>query len=107
MSLVRIRTHTSVPSIRKLVLAQQASHIPAFFVAFCVTPFASNASELVSSLRFAMRKRKKNISLTYSQVWALACPSQNAEWEEADCQRAWAQKSIAAKEQCMLGKQKD
>ena len=30
---------------------------------------ASNASELVSSLHFAAKKRKKNISLTYSQVY--------------------------------------
>ena len=49
-------------------MSVQASEIPAFFVAFCVTPFASNASELVSSLKFALRRRKKNISLTYSQV---------------------------------------
>ena len=49
----------------------QASGIPAFYVAFCVTPFASNASELVSSIIFASRKQKKNISLTFSQ----ACPS--------------------------------
>ena len=47
---------------------RQASQIPAFFVAFCVTPLASNASELVSSLVFASRKRMKNISLTYCQV---------------------------------------
>lgn len=48
-----------------------ASKIPKFFVAFVVTPLASNASELVSSLRFAMRKKKKNISLTFSQVTAV------------------------------------
>lgn len=46
----------------------QASHIPAFYVAFVVTPYASNASELVSSLIFASRKHKKNISLTFSQA---------------------------------------
>lgn len=46
----------------------QASGIPAFYVAFCVTPFASNASELVSSIIFASRKQKKNISLTFSQA---------------------------------------
>lgn len=47
----------------------QASGIPAFFVGFVVTPFASNSSELVSSLRFAAKKRSKNISLTFSQVY--------------------------------------
>ncbi|GAQ88258.1 Calcium-binding EF-hand family protein [Klebsormidium nitens] len=46
-----------------------ASNIPPFFVAFVVTPFASTASELVSSLTFAKKKRKRNISLTYSQVY--------------------------------------
>ena len=40
-----------------------------FFASFVLTPFASNASELVSSLYFASKKRKKNISLTYSQVY--------------------------------------
>ena len=47
----------------------KASHVPAFFVSFVITPFASNASELVSSLQFAMKKKVKNISLTYSQVY--------------------------------------
>jgi Ca2+/Na+ antiporter len=40
-----------------------------FFASFVITPFASNASELVSSLYFASKKRKKNISLTYSQIY--------------------------------------
>ena len=40
-----------------------------FFASFVLTPFASNASELVSSIYFAAKKRKKNISLTYSQVY--------------------------------------
>lgn len=48
----------------------QASGIPSFYVAFCALPFASNASELVSSLLFASRKQRKNISLTFSQVRA-------------------------------------
>ena len=39
-----------------------------FFASFVLTPFASNASELVSSLYFAAKKKKKNISLTYSQI---------------------------------------
>lgn len=46
-----------------------ATEIPSFFVAFVVTPLASNASELVSSLKFAMGKRQKNISLTFCQVY--------------------------------------
>jgi hypothetical protein len=52
----------------------QASHIPAFYVAFVLAPFASNASELVSSLIFASRKQKKNISLTFSQASSSLSP---------------------------------
>merc|ERR1712072_320568 len=44
-------------------------NIPAFFISFVVTPLASNASELVSSLIFASKQRKKNISLTFCQVY--------------------------------------
>jgi hypothetical protein len=86
----------------------KTSGIPAFFVAFIITPFASNASEvpmnhavgtrwhlncsetgahwhswlvtsirgehlqLVSSINFAKKKKQKNISLTYSQVFLSA-----------------------------------
>ncbi|BBN06185.1 hypothetical protein MPTK1_3g19130 [Marchantia polymorpha subsp. ruderalis] len=46
-----------------------SSGIPPFFVAFVVTPFASNASELFSSILFAKQRRKKNISLTFSQLY--------------------------------------
>ena len=55
------------------MLCAQASGIPAFFTAFCVNPFASNAMELISSIRFAMRRKKKNISLTNSQASTLLC----------------------------------
>ena len=37
-----------------------ATNIPAFYISFVVTPFASNASELVSSLIFASKKRMVN-----------------------------------------------
>ncbi|GJP45437.1 hypothetical protein CLOM_g4828 [Closterium sp. NIES-68] len=57
------------PVIDSITAFSRASHIPAFFVAFVVTPLASNASELVSSLYFAMKKRRRTISLTYSQVY--------------------------------------
>ena len=46
-----------------------AAGINPFVVAFVVTPFASNASEVVSSFQFALKKRKRNISLTYSQIY--------------------------------------
>ena len=42
---------------------------------FVLTPLASNASELLSSLRFAARKRPRAISLTLSQIYgAVRCP---------------------------------
>lgn len=40
----------------------------AFYVSFVVTPLCSNASELVSSLVFASKKKKENISMTFAQV---------------------------------------
>ena len=40
----------------------------AFYVSFVVTPICSNASELVSSLIFASKKKKENISMTFAQV---------------------------------------
>ena len=46
-----------------------ASGIPPFFVAFVVTPLASNASEAISSFIFALKRRQRTISLTYSQVY--------------------------------------
>ncbi|EGG23641.1 hypothetical protein DFA_05775 [Cavenderia fasciculata] len=43
-----------------------------FFISFIVTPFCSNASELISSLIFASKKRKQNSSLTYSALYGSA-----------------------------------
>ncbi|KAH7332219.1 hypothetical protein KP509_20G076100 [Ceratopteris richardii] len=46
-----------------------ASYIPSFFISFVLLPFASNSNEAVSSILFAARKKKKNMSLTYSQIY--------------------------------------
>jgi Ca2+/H+ antiporter len=46
----------------------RATGIPGFFIAFVAAPLASNASELVSSLKFALGKRSRNISVTFNQV---------------------------------------
>jgi Ca2+/H+ antiporter len=59
----------SDPMVDAVSSFSEYSGIPAFFVSFVITPFASNASELVSSLQFAKKRRVKNISLTYSQVY--------------------------------------
>ena len=46
--------------------------IPTFYVSFIITPFCSNASELVSSLIFARKGTKENITMTYSQLFGAA-----------------------------------
>lgn len=43
-----------------------------FYVSFIVTPLCSNASEIVSSLIFAYKRRKESSSMTYSQVQLIA-----------------------------------
>ncbi|KAJ7387752.1 Alpha/beta hydrolase domain-containing protein 11 [Desmophyllum pertusum] len=43
--------------------------ISPFYVSFVVTPLCSNASELVSSLIFAAKKKKENISMTFAQLY--------------------------------------
>lgn len=45
------------------------SGISPFFISFIATPMATNSSEAISSLLFALKKKKKNISLTYSQIY--------------------------------------
>jgi Ca2+/Na+ antiporter len=57
------------PMVDSIGAFSKASGIPPFFVAFVVTPFASNASELLSSIIFARKRRKRNISLTFSQIY--------------------------------------
>lgn len=47
----------------------KASGIPPFFIAFIATPLATNSSEAISSILFARGKRKRNISMTYSQIY--------------------------------------
>ena len=46
--------------------------IPSFYVSFIVTPFCSNASELVSSLIFASKKTRDNATMTFSQLFGAA-----------------------------------
>merc|ERR1712093_111176 len=46
--------------------------VPNFISGFVLCPYVSNASELISSLQFAARKKKKNMSVCVSQIYA-AC----------------------------------
>lgn len=50
----------------------QAIPIPVFYVSFVITPICSNASELVSSLIFAAKRKKINSSMTFSQLYGAA-----------------------------------
>ena len=46
--------------------------IPAFYVSFIVTPLASNASEVIASLRFAAKKTDMAMGLTLSSLYGAA-----------------------------------
>jgi len=46
--------------------------IPSFFTAFIITPLASNASELVSSLTICKKKKRANASVSYAQLYGAA-----------------------------------
>eukprot|EP00775_Hariotina_reticulata_P009910 gene9910-10066_t len=59
----------SDPLVEALTSLSRATGIPPFVCGFVLTPLASNSSEFVSSLNFAARKRRKNMSLTLSQVY--------------------------------------
>jgi len=48
-------------------------NVSPFYVSFLITPYCSNASEVISSLIFAMKKKKENTSMTYSQLYGAAC----------------------------------
>ena len=43
--------------------------IPAFYVSFVVTPLASNASEVIASLRFATKKSVNCVTLSLSSLY--------------------------------------
>lgn len=49
-----------------------ATHIPSFFISFIVMPLATNSSEAVSAIIFASRKKKRTLSLTFSEVCLLS-----------------------------------
>ena len=57
------------PAVGAIGRFSDAAGFNPFYVAFIATPFASNASEVVSSYLFAKKKRLRNISLTYSQIY--------------------------------------
>lgn len=69
---VVVVTIFSDPMVDVLTVLGNRIGIQPFYVSFIVTPIVSNASELISSLIFAMRRSKKTITLTYSQLMGAA-----------------------------------
>lgn len=47
--------------------------IPAFYVAFVLAPLASNASELIASYAYALKKTKKTISISFAALQGAGC----------------------------------
>jgi Ca2+/Na+ antiporter len=74
VALVVVFSDPMVSVLTSLTDKNNHSYLPikAFYVSFVVTPICSNASELVSSLIFAMKKKKINISMTYAQLYGAA-----------------------------------
>jgi len=71
VGLVTIFADPMCDVLDSLTNSKNKSYIPvsAFYVSFVVTPLCSNASELVSSLIFASKKKKENISMTFAQLY--------------------------------------
>ena len=47
--------------------------VPPFYVAFCLAPLASNASELIASLAYAGKKSRKTITVALAALEGAAC----------------------------------
>jgi Ca2+/Na+ antiporter len=59
----------SDPMVKAITNFSLSVKISPFYTSFIVVPFASNASELIASLLFAYKKKKKNISLTFGAIY--------------------------------------
>jgi Ca2+/Na+ antiporter len=59
----------SDPLVEALSHLAEDLHADPFFVAFCLTPLASNASEVLSSLSFVSKKRRRNASLAFAGLF--------------------------------------
>jgi len=47
--------------------------VPAFYVSFVLAPLASNASELLASYYYALKKTSKTITVSFSALEGAAC----------------------------------
>ena len=62
-----------IPGTVTMAIGSSINHCAVFYLSFIITPLCSNASELVSSLIFASKKKKINSSMTFSQVLYRDC----------------------------------
>lgn len=64
--------HIPIPGMYNGLLFLIVKKIPpsyaVFYISFIITPICSNASEIVSSLIFAAKRKKVTSSMTFSQV---------------------------------------
>ncbi|XP_063713533.1 uncharacterized protein LOC134841456 isoform X2 [Symsagittifera roscoffensis] len=74
VALVTIFSDPMCDSLTRITDPKNPQHIPisSFYISFIITPLCSNASELVSSVAFAMRKEKENLVMTYTQLYSAA-----------------------------------
>jgi len=59
----------SDPMVQAITNFSLSINVSPFYTSFIIVPFASNASELLASLIFAAKKKKKNISLTFGAIY--------------------------------------
>jgi Ca2+/Na+ antiporter len=62
----------SDPLVEALSHLAEDLNVNPFFIAFALTPLASNASEVLSSLSFVGRKRRRNASLAFANLYGSA-----------------------------------
>jgi len=59
----------SSPMVDVISVFSDQVNVPAFYVSFIVTPFVSNAIEVIASVLFASKKKKKNVSLAFGAIY--------------------------------------
>jgi len=60
------------PMVDVIGAVGKSINVKAFYISFCVTPLASNASEVISALIFSSKKTNNSMSLTLSSLYGAA-----------------------------------
>jgi len=66
-------TTFSDPMCEVITAFADTSGIPAFYISFILTPLASNAAEVIASLRFAAKGTQECVSLSLASLYGAAC----------------------------------